>query len=463
MTYRPYFTAGLLTAVILLLFSCDDRFDINFLEEEQQLNTLYSDTFTISTDLIALDTVETTYAPQLLFGQVYDAKFGTTRAESYANIVLRRDSIRFTDATNLSPVYDSVVLIGPVTYTHGDISQKQTVFVHEMANILDTAAAVTYKRQDRQAVSRLLGSGEYPTAVKKDSLRIRLSDEFGRALFAKGGEQELRKQEFFAQYFKGIRISSETNSQNAAVVGLNSSLTKIALFYRKKVTDTIASRVEFAVNSSSNPAYIKYYNYIASDWSKTPILSRLRSGAPFSTAQSNNEAYIQCGTGVVTRIRFPHLNKLAQGRRIKVNRAEFRLQPADEVFAIPNRVPPGQLIYAMSDANGYMVRNAKNQINYVLAEVLPTSESYDQRAQLVYNKDGRMYYGVNSNSSYTPGTNLTTYVQNLIDGKSNDYGLIMRPAEREQVGKVDKLIFNDAQSKSGNRIKLLIYYTVVNP
>lgn len=451
---------GLLGIIMCLFAACDDPFDLSLnLQQDALLGTTYTDTLTLRTSVVLLDSVSTTR--QMSVGSVGDAKFGSVRAATFSKLMLGRDSLRFTDTQGNAPIYDSLVLVLQVNYRYGDTTALQDIQVHRLAQKLDTGRL--YHGFDNLPVAELLGQARYGANLRLNQLRIRLDDRLGREIIARSGQADLRNQANFEEYINGLRISA-TGPDAASIIGLDVINSRMSVFYRNNATDTVSKAHAFylldpRIDPRTGGTFFVYgqaFTQFRLNVANAPALANLPRTRTINTASTGNEAYIQAGAGIVTRVEIPHLRRLVPtgtGRRVVVNRALLSLHPTEGNYnaeRLKNQAPPRSLSLAFSDANGRISRDASNRQRFLPNENFVTVPNAP-RAEIAYIESGRSYLDVD----------ITTFVQRALDGRAQNNGLIL--ASSDLGNTVNKLLFADAAATNADRcLRLKLHYTIVN-
>ena len=420
----------LLPTVYCLLFftSCKDP-DIGLIPDEQ-IGTHFTDTFTIKSSIILLDSIQTQNTSYLLTGSYFDLiKFGYVRAESYTQVRLSQTPVEFGP----NPVLDKIVLYLDYAYYYGDTNQFQTIFIYQLENdLIDTTA---YYNSDIAVYGKKLGSKWFLPKYSSDSLTITLDNQFGNDLLALDSAT-LGSQETFLDYFKGIAIVAP-NVGNTAIFGFNAKgKSAIKLYYSN---DTAASLVyEFEIN-----AQCARFNHIESNRTGTPIGSLITTGDEISSDLTNNECYLQAGIGIRTKIEFPYLDIFKDSvGDVAINKAELVLDVVDG--SIGNFEQPFVLFLFEADSNNQIIKS-ENGVNKIIypdiscISIIPEAICYDEDQQ-----------------TYT--ADLSSYIQAFLYNKIYSDEIIISPSSIKLT--VNRLLFG-SNKHPANPMKLKVYYTVI--
>lgn len=407
-------------------------------------------------------------------GFLKDPLLGTTESSLSMVINLPRDSFNF--GTN--PELDSAVLV--MNYGgefYGDSTANYTIDVHQLSNNLSKAdnylSSNIYPHQSqilgtyqgklfpstRVKVTDVLTGATDTIANNVPQVRIRLDNNFITNNIVNTPAINRKYNAYFLAWFKGLKVqirpSEQANLQKGAMAFFNFSsetTSGLFLYYRKQndnntaLIDTMS--VSFPINLSSNAvaASIKHnYSPEVQDQLSHP-------NTQYSTT------YLQPLAGLRNKIAFPYLNKLKSATgKIIVNKAELVVELKSGTDGAPFRAAPRLSLYRYDIAG-----QRKN---------VPDNDTGDG-----YTSAGDPRASSASFGGYFDSTknryvfSITAYVQDLIDGKTEDYGtfLSVTPsssfdfsntftvAARASLGS-----FKKNPLAGDNLIKLNIYYSEI--
>jgi hypothetical protein len=243
-----------LFSVFLLLFflaaSCKKReseVGRGILNPNELLNSIQTDTFSLTTFSIEEDSVVSDNPLYAMLGSYNDPKFGTVNSNFYTQLRLSGFNPDFGDLSEL--VIDSVVLGLKYAGYYGNLT-SQNLEVYEMSESLDLDGTY-YSFSTKSTISPNLvepGFGTFipdPFGMKivgKDTvlpeLRIKLKNSFGSKFIqdASGGGTEFSSNENFLTYFKGLHVRVNNGSQASDKGGifyfdLNHPQSKLTIYY----------------------------------------------------------------------------------------------------------------------------------------------------------------------------------------------------------------------------------------
>ena len=274
-----------------------------------------------------------------------------------------------------------------------------------------------------------MGSATFlPRPVSKDSLNVRLNNDFGTELYQKLKTNQITNYSEFTDYFKGIAITSEAS---ASVVGFSTDVV-IRLYYSKlQDQEAESSYKDFTILTS-----VRQFNHIALDRSGTVLQNLPGSDSAILSAQTNNSAYIQSGTGIACRIDFPNLKSLRTiAKKGTIVDAELLMKPVRNSYSKAYPLKDSLVVYesdklnristTLADANGVQLYGTLNMTSDEFNENIAYSVKIGQFLQ-------QQLFSDQATSS------LIFTLPNLSKG-------------------VDRILLGD-QSKTENKLKLKIYY-----
>jgi hypothetical protein len=429
------------------------------------------DTVTISSRTIAEDIASTYGATRHPMGFLKDPTFGSTEASLAMAVNLSEAAYSF--GTN--PVLDSAVLV--LNYGgefYGDSTATYSIDVHQLTKNL-TDEPSFYSNKEYTYNSLLIGNKtgklfpKTPYKVtdivpgKADTLRtvtpqirIKLNNAFIKSNIMDLGTTDLKYNSNFVKAFKGLHVqinkTSSTGVGGIMFFDFAASNSSLALYYKKQnatiatATDTVP--VNFPIATSSNPiaATIKHtYTAEIADQLANPT-------------KQYPVTYLQPLAGLRNKISFPYLSKFATNAgKIIVNKAELVIDLATGSDVIPFNAAPRLALYRYDIAE-------KRQ-NLPDNNAGSSTSAPDPRNKGVFGG----YYNVLTKQYVFI---ITGYVQDLLDGKTKDYGTFLAPSPiAEGEFALFPSISTGARSvigafknpvTGGNLMKLNIYYTKIN-
>ncbi|MCO5240200.1 MAG: DUF4270 domain-containing protein [Chitinophagaceae bacterium] len=403
-------------------------------------NIVMVDTITPALFSVFRDSVPTSQSGTIITGSYNDPVFGKIAASSF--FVLASPGI---PDMHISAAYDSLVLqMRSDSSFYGDTSVAQRFNIHELSSLIEFGEDKTYLYNSSSFPVYATPLGSAIVTVRpslKDSVSIRLSDTKGQELFEliQSKSQEVLTSADFEQYFKGLRISADDNTANAAVYGFSDSVT-MRLYYHESDPYLSQKYIDFVLTSRN-----KQFNRLQYDRSGTALDVAIPEAKEISPAFTGGSVYVQPLTGVLLKMRFPTLRSLlARSDYVKIMKAELMIAPSKGSYSHDYMLPP-QLIASSTNIN--------NQLGGYLAERGNAGSQSIQYGGLtidwLYGEDTRYTYDV------------TAYLQSEIrNDAENTNGLIFAPPSPGYNTKLNRLVVDDNASGKGG-VKLKVYYISV--
>ena len=489
----------LLTLLIglFLLSSCKDANTIGFeLDPSLAIKGTLNSSVTVKSVTVKDDVTSSLGQGRHPLGYINaDPIFGNTEANLAFSVSLPSNGYSFGS----NPIIDSAILvlpysriIDPVTGTivnefYGDTATS--VYSFKVHQLKDDLGVQTNFQTDREFAveTPVLGSftgkimPNTPVRItdivvgKPDTmryivpeLRIKIDNSFIQSrILALDSATRSKNSRFFSS-FKGLRISVDkaTSSGKGGIMlidfaGTNANL---QLYYKKDITnsvskDTVGISFPITVTAGQTSGNGPVAANIKHDYTGTPVQAQLDAPNP---ATPYSVTYLQGLAGLRNKISFPDLtafvNTVKEGNaasRIVVNRAELVVNVANGTDALPY-APAKKLMLYRNDIAG----NRLNLVDYTTSTNSnnPKYVGPDRAINGFYDATNKRYVFV-----------LTSYLQNLIDGDTEDYGTFLSVSGFDAATltpttvTAGRSVINTTSPGTGNNpIKLNIYYTKVN-
>lgn len=396
----------------LFLASCDTPKEIgdDLFSVEVGLN--YSDTITIKSSTVLIDSIYTGSPSSLLLGNFNHPVLGMAESAFFTQ-VSNIDTL-FAKSTS---VYDSLTLRLAYANYQGDTTKTQIMSVYRLLDSLNRGTdyfANSTVRNDATLLGRhtfaprpIRTKAMNGDSIRFDTLRFRMSDTFGRELLSKYADAKVAAGgKGFRDYFPGMLFKS-TASAAGAMIGFNPGYSRMTLhFHNPGDTTKYYMDYYFSLSNSLYPELLARFNQIKS--TKSGALAALQNpGNRVSSIATSGLTYIQAGTGVATKVEFPYLLNLKGNRNVAVNKAELVLTAADNIDL---QQTIGQLSIVETNATNRTLRNSYG-LKYLLSEGGSTvlTSIIDPGAK-----------------TYT--FNVTTAIQSILVGKQANNGWLITPA-----------------------------------
>lgn len=253
------------------------------------------------------DSIISSEASRILIGKYTDPVFGTVQTSSYFGMLPSEYTI------DDEAVYDSIALIlVPDNYYYNDTLQSNTIHVKRLTKDLSTGEGDYFYNTSRADYDEEdLGAISYtPRPFTADTLEIKLSDELGKAFFINFQEKLITTADQFKDYFKGLALlPGETD--NGAVIGFSKGTDNcfIRVYYStEEELERVDDYLEITLDQTTSP--IPFYNQIKAENPSENLQELVDQELNLSSTETDNLSFIQSGTGIATRIQFPHLKSL---------------------------------------------------------------------------------------------------------------------------------------------------------
>lgn len=387
-------------------------------------------TFTFNEEL-----VPTGGATKSLLGNLTDPVFGNTTIDFAAQFRL----FSFPDYGE-NPVADSLKLFIYYRLSYGDTVTPQIFRVYELESPLDIDAEY-FQDVDLKSMASvyLLGETEYTPTIGQDSatgeyllqlITIPLDLSLAEKLINADSTQMINN-DVFLEFFKGLYIESQKlTSDGGTILTLEAASTSafqgsaLVIYYNND--ENIAAEVP---DTLLMPFIISEYsarvNSMNHDYSGTPFEANLNS-----EVGDDSLIYIQATGGLKSRILIDDVFSWKDSLNIAINKAELIFQVDTIASDIENFAPPSQLLFTVVDEEG--------------TEFLPID--------YVFSPD---FYGGYLWEDYTYRFNITQHLQQIIEGKADNFGFFLTPAQKNN--EANRVILKGSNSSTG--VKLVITYS----
>lgn len=436
--------------------ACEDPLKIGseLLPDGSQAGVFFSDTFTVRSSTVLLDSIQTSGTTALLLGRYTDPALGVVEARSFLQLAPDTGDTLKADP---KAVYDSLVLVLPYNgFSYGDTTRYQNVSVHRLTDTLNNSK-VYLNTSNAPFEAAALGRARYKPNLNPNiapSLRVKLSDAFGRELFALAGKSESTDQTAFRNYLKGLALVPGAGDEGS-VLGLSTANAVMYVYYHADTLQKFYGIYTTPQRRAGTAAPTPTARFTRIAHQRTGALATLaQPGQVLPASRTNDEVYLQQAGGLGVKLDFPtlrNLRNLPQGR-VAINQAELILEPK---LPVPTNVnlPPGMSLIESNETN-LPLRTAQNQYRYVPVEGVPS-------APLTANFDG-------NNENYP--FNVTTQLQQMLTGQRTATGLILtREAPISGQGQSQRFILDAKYATDvrravfdARRIRLRLYYTISN-
>jgi len=426
-TIKKY-TIVILSSIITLT-SCTTKSDFSigngFIESDASM--ILTDTFSVKLSTLILDSIQTSGKSIALVGKYSDNNIGVLNSKSY---VVISPSIYTLDEET---VYDSLVLIlEPSGYYYGDTLENYSIKIHRVTETIEKEKydGLLSNNSHFEYDTNPIGEKTFkPRPKSGNEIRIPMNDDLGLELTNKfKSSSNPFSEESFTYYFKGIQL--ETSETTNCILGY--TVNDTSLYFRLYCHLEGYDETKYLDMKASSTNL--QFNQITAD-STNSVISKLSQETTDSEILNNN-AYVQGGTGIVTRIDFPTLKTLLlQNRKFEVIKAELSIQPSAEMDF--SYLPSNLYLYLSNKHNDFITQLTDNDGNAVNGSL---------------NKD----YIYRENTTYS--WDITSYINLIVENPESEYnGLLLLPENYDKEFN-HVVIANQQKSKYRTKLKLLILY-----
>ncbi|MBV8390362.1 MAG: DUF4270 family protein, partial [Mucilaginibacter sp.] len=406
---------------------------------------------------LSKDSIATSGLTKIPFGYFNDPVFGT--AESNVALALNLPGQGAYSLPTGSIVVDSAVLVMPYAAGfYGDsLTSKYKVNVYQLSNRIKNT---TYFNTDSWGYQPgIIGTRSFfarthdsikiydiitgkPDTLKKiaPELRIPINKDFVNSILFNAPSAQLASNTVFLNSVKGLYLTiDKAGTTGAGGTFMFTSSDSLNVFYRT-INGTTIDTAMVTLPITTHAAQIKQTS------------SQTLQTEFSDTTTSKNLIYLQGMAGAKVRIKFPYLKNLTTSvGKIIVNRAELVITP-NPGSTIPFGPLPKIAMYRWDIAH----------------QIVELQDANSSDPRFISPAIFGGYFATTTNSYHFV---ITGYVQDLINGKTTDYGTFLAPVDVTNTRSVDinpttqtaaRLIAVGSDKNSPYRIKLNLIYTKVN-
>ncbi len=429
-----YFRCFGILSFVLLLSCSDNQKSISVGEDwiNSEIKVYTFDTLAIEATTFQFDSLIVNSTDNLLVGSYKDDIFGRITASSY----LKFTGLSFNIEDKAK--FDSISLIlNYDTYSFADTASVQTLNIYRLSEEMETDEnSNLYRNSNFEVEPSPLSTFNYsPRPHQNDSIQISIAADIGQELFDKIQNDEISNNNNFNDALFGLVIVPDSLN-NSSIVSFSKENSYLRLYY--SIKDEIENEdnfIDFSVNTLGSFHQITnnnatYFSSIEDQMDQIP------------STQTNNQVYVQSGTGIATRIDFPNFKE-----------------------SLYNIRGSGSITNAILN---FKIKVDRNNLNYGVKDSLPVyiinkrSEVQDN----VYNYLGTQSYAQITQESDEFNTleyslSLKYFFDNLIADTQNDdqYLAIYSPNFNNSV---DRYVIYGPDAAEDNRMKLQITYAIYN-
>jgi len=368
--------------IVSSIWACEDpnTLAVSRVFSGNNLQTIYSDTFSVFTSTVQLDSFISSGSGTILLGRYHDDSLGHVSASSYFQISYvgkfpKEKSLQ--DPSAVSTVFDSAVVVFPYNHTvTGDTTKLITINGYEVTEQMQLRTPPIgnglklsvfnygyglYSNSTFTRSTDPIFSGTVKLFPHTDTLSIRVPDSFARKWFLLAKHDSVNHyfdnpSNFVNSFFRGMYVEADASTE-ACVAGFvvndnpNSSSKTTRFFKLRFYYKTLSNGLlkptyqDFTVYNST-----LQFNNIQHDRSGTK-LAPLQPNEGISSRLTGDVSYVQAGTGLATRLDFPSVKAFFYNRpALTLNAAYLYVYPAGGSYP-KNTLPPKQLQLYSTDAS----------------------------------------------------------------------------------------------------------------
>ena len=303
MITKKYLNYGVMLLILIGTFSCsqdDTAYAVGESWLESNTKVYYIDTMSIESSTFKYDSIIAESSARLILGAYTDDVFGYTESQIYTQFYS-------TDYTlDTEAVYDSIeIILKYDNYYYNDTLSPQKFSVYTVEEDITPDEDYYYNVTDFDiSTTSIADVTIYAKPQSHDSLTIPLSDVYGEEMFNKILDNDINNSDEFLQEYQGISIVPDPT--NTAILGFSKD--SFVRIYYTIPDETADQELTYDIPFNS----LNTFHHVNNDITGT-IFSNLddqETYLPSSDPQSNGYSYIQSGTGIMTRIAFPYLERI---------------------------------------------------------------------------------------------------------------------------------------------------------
>lgn len=350
---------AMLMIFALLSGGCENdpsEIGIGIQPDSDKLNVFYTDTLSVYSHSIYVDSVRSDETSRTMLGSYLDPVFGVSTVGLNLQLVLSSASVELGDSPVLDSMvmsleYTAVALTGDeIMYAYGDTTTAQTFRIFEIdediyydssyysnsevAILEDEIGLTTFEPHPSDSIT-------IDTNLYYARLSIKMEDSFVQK-FRDASEDDFSSLENFLEFFKGMQIAPDELSSGGAILFFNvgSLYTRMTLYYSNAEDDSLA--YYFPIGSSSARFMNFKHNYNLA----SPDFQTQLNG---DTTLGLQKFYAQALAGVATIVEIPDFRSLNNLGEIALNEAKLIVPNHNKNDAF---VPPDELILYNIDSDG---------------------------------------------------------------------------------------------------------------
>ncbi len=475
-TPTTIFTATWLTRLSLcfvfsILFTACQLDDPNAIglglnSQTDNLGVVYTDTLTLNTSTVLVDSVVANQGNSILVGAINDPQLGKITARNFTQFL-------YDARTDLgaSAVYDSVKLY---LYIRRDSTQttaiSQSLTIHSLTGDIDRKKIYYTTDQiafDPTPIATYTYNRASSVSDGVDSLKIKLDDNVGQAILS-AYVNTIAVEDFLTR-FKGLAI--QTNQSQSYMTAYGQRVIFKDVQYNSRID------VYYHNAGGNTRKTLSVYPSLGGSFNQVTLQGAGKFNTlnkaydAVSSTETGNVTYVQTGIGLRTKIEIPTLADLRKKGNVLINDARLIVAPITSTVLSNAELPPNQLVLYELDPESKIYRasytSGTNKLYRYFALNQRLASSFASR-QLSGKYAGQYIF------------DLTEYIQQLLYNNDQVVSLrrpnkgLMLSAPSQTFDSNGQILFDLGENEFsirglslGNRqhpsrpLKLVIYYTEV--
>ena len=311
--------------MLLGLAACNnsDEVGLNLTPPGERFHYVVDSSTVITAATLRQDSLASEKRNVCLLGCMNDPVMGQSTASLLTQLRLSSNDVDF--GTN--PVIDSAMLLMKYAGYYGDTTQVQKVHIYELTQPLyfDSTYYSNLKMDGKYNPAEPIGDFSYRPTPDKDSVMIRLSDDFGNKLLHTD-TANLSNNPVWLTWFKGLYLQAQPVDQGGSVVyyDFKNGKSRMILYYHNDTSDSL--KYEIVINSNCSWVNLFGHNY------STASMQSLINDSVYT----HEDLYLQAMSGLRAKLKLdlPQalLDEVKTG--VTINKAELIITvPYDQTAA----------------------------------------------------------------------------------------------------------------------------------
>ncbi len=438
------FFSFLLLSLIIGAFACkkvDVQFGNDFVDGSNT-QLVKVDTFGVQLSTVFTDSFPTSGLGTSLIGSYKDPIFGTLATQTYFQVA----PPAFEDIYE-NVLFDSITLILKLNKNfYGDSTKPVHIDISRVTQKIEPFdnGFTLFNVNKFKVDGDVLGSKDVlinPTQT--DTIFIKLNAALGQELLKKftAKSDTIKTEETFLNFFKGLRISSNSTSQ--MIFGATDSA-KMRIHYKKKDLFLVNRSIDFKLTNK-----FLHFNNISVDRSAgSAKLQNLATAKEIDSKLTDNIAYGQANGSALIKLRFTTIREILKAPNFaKILSARLIVRPVEGSYNRIFYLPP-QLRLSTT--------TSLNQIGTDLSSIGANGTPVVQYGNLFID----YAFGVSTAYSFDI-TNFIKFAITDLDVNSKN-GLILSPPAGAYETSFSRLAIGNRQNNAPNsKVELQIFYAAI--